>query len=141
MKDSALVYPMLAVVLLTAVVLVTLFRSRVRAVREGKLHLGYFKIYQGTVEPEYAAKPARHFVNLFEAPTLFYVACLTAMVTHSGGLLMQGLAWAYVAARIAHAVVHLGSNRLRPRIAAYFVGWLVLLSMWIGIAVSVATRS
>jgi hypothetical protein len=140
MNDSALVYPMLALVLLTAVVLVVLFRSRVRALREGKVNAGYFKIYQGAVEPEYAAKPARHFVNLFEAPTLFYAACLTAMVTHSVSLFIQVLAWAYVAARVVHAVIHLGSNKLRPRIAAYFTGWLALVTMWISIAVNLASR-
>jgi hypothetical protein len=140
MNQFALVYPMLALVLLTGLVLIILFRSRVRSVREGKVKASYFKIFQGGVEPEYAAKPARHFTNLLETPTLFYAACLAAMVTHSAGPIIQALAWVYVAVRVVHAVVHLGSNKLRPRIAAYFCGWLVLLTMWIVVAFSVATE-
>ena len=126
-----MIYPMFAMVLLTAFVLATLFRSRVGAVREGLLSAAYFRIYQGETEPESSAKPARHFVNLFEAPVLFYVVCLAAMITHFTGIAMQALAWIYVAARVVHAYVHLGGNRLRHRMRAYFFSWGVLLAMWI----------
>src|ERR1700690_1032080 len=118
---------MFAMVLLTATVVVILFRSRVAAVRQGLVSAAYFRIYQGEIEPESTAKPARHFANLFEAPVLFYVVCLAAMITHFGGLAMQALAWTYVAARVIHTYVHLGGNRLRKRIRAYFFSWLVLL--------------
>jgi hypothetical protein len=132
---SSLIYPMFAMVLLTATVLVILFRSRVRAVRENQISAKYFRIYQGEIEPESTAKPARHFSNLFEAPTLFYAACLAAMVTQQTGTTIVALAWAYVAARVAHAWIHLRGNRLRLRIRAYFAGWLVLLAMWVLLAV------
>ena len=125
-------------VLLSAVVLGLLFRSRVRAVRERQLKISFFKVYQGGDEPEYARKPARHFINLFEAPTLFYVACLAAMITHQTGPAVHVLAWGYVAARVAHSVVHLGANRLRPRMALYFASWLILLGLWGTIAFGVA---
>lgn len=131
---SSLIYPMFAMVLLTATVLVILFRSRVRAVRENAISATFFRIYQGEVEPESTAKPARHFSNLFEAPTLFYAACLAAMVTGQTGTTIVTLAWAYVAARMVHAYVHLGGNRLRYRIRVYFAGWLVLMAMWVMLA-------
>ena len=132
-----MIYPMFAMVLLTATVVVILFRSRVAAVRQGLVSAAYFRIYQGEIEPESTAKPARHFANLFEAPVLFYVVCLAAMITHFGGLAMQALAWTYVAARVIHTYVHLGGNRLRKRIRAYFFSWLVLLAMWIYLVVGV----
>ncbi len=138
MSAYDLVYPMFALVLLTATVLVILFRSRVRAVREGKITARYFRIYQGEVEPEATAKPGRHFSNLFEAPTLFYAACLAAMITHDTGPSIQILAWIYVAARFVHAYIHLGKNRLGRRINAYFVGWLALLALWIHVTAHVA---
>jgi hypothetical protein len=124
-------------VLLTATVLAILFRSRVRAVREGRVTARYFKVYQGETEPEYAIRPGRHFINLFEVPTLFYAACLTAMVTHQVTVLIQALAWLYVAARLTHAYIHLGSNKVRRRMIVYFTGWLILLAMWVSIAAGV----
>lgn len=140
MPGSSLIYPMFAMVLLTATVLTILFRSRVRAVRQNQIDVQYFRIYQGGVEPEATAKPARHFANLFEAPTLFYAACLAAMVTGQTGMAIVALAWAYVAARIAHAYVHLGANRLRWRIRAYFGSWLVLVALWLMLVIGVASR-
>jgi hypothetical protein len=132
------IYPLFAMVVLTAVVLATLFRSRVGAVRQGLVSATYFRIYQGETEPESSAKAARHFANLFEAPILFYVVCLAAMITHFTGPAMEVLAWVYVAARALHAYVHLGSNRLRHRMRAYFFSWGVLLAMWIYLVIGVS---
>ncbi len=139
MNRFSLFFPMLAMFALTALVLVILFRSRIRAIREKQVSSGYFKVYQGQVEPEYSAKPARHFTNLFEAPTLFYAVCLAAMVTQQSDRVLEVLAWAYVAARVAHSFIHLGSNEIVPRLSAYFSSWFALLAMWIYLAVRVAT--
>jgi hypothetical protein len=141
MKDAALVYPMLAMVALTVFVLSALFRRRTRAVKEGQLSSRYFRVYQGETEPDQAAKATRHFANLFEAPVLFYVGCVTAMATRQVTLLAVVLAWAYVALRVAHAYIHLGSNRLRQRIPVYFASWGILLALWITIALGAALAS
>jgi len=137
--NYALVYPMFAMVCLTAFVLVRMFRARVRAVREGAVTPGYFKTYQGQQEPPQSAQAARHFINLFEAPTLFYVACVTAMVVQVQGQGIVLLAWLYVAVRLVHAFIHLGPNKLNPRIQAYAFSWLVLLTLWGWIVVAVAS--
>jgi hypothetical protein len=138
MPELRLVYPMLAMVLLTFVVLIVLFRSRIRMVREGHAPVSYFRTFQGSLEPEYAAKPARHFANLFEAPTLFYVACLAAMLVGLRGWGVLALAWGYVAARCVHAWIHLGGNRVRHRLRVYFISWLLLLALWVYVAMAAA---
>ena len=140
MSVLSLVYPMLAMVLLTFAVLVVLFRSRVRMVREGLAPVSYFRTFQGSLEPDYAVKPARHFVNLFEAPTLFYAGCLAAMVVGVTGWGVLAVAWGYVAARVIHAGVHLGGNRVRHRMRAYFISWLLLIGLWVYVALAVAAR-
>jgi hypothetical protein len=136
----SLIYPMFAMVILSAIVLIVVFRNRVRAVKEGQVKAAYYKIYQGGSEPAYAIQAARHFTNLFEAPTLFYAACLAAMIAHSDSSWIWGLAWLYVLARVIHAFIHLGKNRLRPRIAAYFLSWLALVGMWGSLVVDVTRR-
>lgn len=141
MNQYSLVYPMFAMVALTFGVLVTLFRTRAGFVRQGKVSAAYFKTYQEGAEPESSAKLARHFANLFEAPVLFYAACLAAMVSGQSSLLLHALAWLYVLLRGVHAWIHTGSNVLNHRIAAYFSGWAVLLLMWATIALGVAAGS
>jgi hypothetical protein len=138
MPVHVLIYPMFAMVLLTAFVLRRMFLSRVRAVREGRLSIGYFATYQGAVEPDYAIKPARHFSNLFEAPVLFYVACVAAMAARTVTMPLVVLAWSYVVARVVHSYVHLGSNRVGSRIRAYFASWLVLGALWLTLVATVA---
>ena len=138
MNPYALVYPMFAMVVLSATVLVILFRSRVQAVKEGKVSAKYFRIYQGETEPERTAKASRHFSNLFEAPVLFYAACLAAMITHDTGVVVFCAAWLYVVARVVHSWVHLGGNRLGRRINAYFAGWLVLFAIWVHVVAHAA---
>jgi hypothetical protein len=140
MSEHSLVYPMLALVLLTGGVLVVLFRSRVRMIREGLAPVSYFRVFQGSPEPEFAAKPARHFANLFEAPTLFYAGCLAAMIAGVTGPVVLALAWGYVALRYAHAFIHLGSNRVRHRMRVYFASWLLLVSLWVYVVACVAVR-
>jgi len=122
---------MRALVLLTFGVAVVLFRARVRSIREGHTPVSYFRTFQGSLEPEFLARPTRHFVNLFEVPMRFYAGCLAAMVVGVAGPLMVDLAWVYVAARLAHAVIHIRGNRIRHRLAAYSASWLFLLDLWL----------
>jgi len=125
-----LVYPMAAMVLLTFVVLIKMFRARVGAVKAGEADAGYYKTYQEGKEPREVAQLSRHLVNMFESPTLFYAACIAGMVTGQNATILVVLAWVYVAMRAIHAYIHTGSNSLPPRIKIYFSSWLVLLGMW-----------
>lgn len=141
MSDFRLVYPMLAMVLLTFGVAVILFRARLRSVREGATTVSYFRTFTGSAqEPEYLAKPTRHFTNLFEVPTLFYAGCLAAMVVGATGLPGLVLAWGFVAARLGHAWVHLGANRVRHRLRIYALSWIFLLALWLYVCSAVALK-
>lgn len=130
MQNYCLIYPMFTMVLLTFVILILMFRTRTRSVASGAVKASYYKTYQGDAEPEAAQKLTRHFSNLFEAPTLYYVACLAGLTMHVNDLAFLILAWAYVFARVIHAYIHLGKNKIYPRIYAYFSSWLILLAMW-----------
>ncbi len=135
--NHLLIYPMFAMVLLTVTVLAALFRSRVQAVQKGEVSPYYYKTYQGESEPESSVKLARHFVNIFEAPTLFYAACLAGMILGNTTMVFHILAWSYVMVRALHAFIHTGSNKLKPRIAVYFTSWVVLFMMWSSLAIQV----
>ena len=130
MHDYCLIYPMFAMVLLTFIVLIRLFRTRTQSVASGAVKASFYKTFQGDAEPEAAQKLTRHFSNLFEAPTLYYAACLAGLTMHVTDLAFLIMAWAYVAARLIHAYIHLGKNKIYPRIYAYFSSWIILLVMW-----------
>lgn len=125
-----LIYPLFAMFLLSAVVLVVMFKARVRAVKSGQVKLGYFKTYESAQLPEAVIKTARHFSNLFEAPVLFYVICILGMVLNIDSMAFVSLAWVYVILRSLHAMIHMGPNKLRFRMSVYGIGWLVMIAMW-----------
>ena len=137
MENAALIYPMFAMVVLTCIVLAALFRARVRSVAAGQVSGSYYKTYRGGEEPDASAQLSRHFANIFEAPTLFYVVCLAAIIVNQTAWPMHLLAWAYVLLRAGHAYIHTGRNKLRPRILVYFVSWIVLILMWVYVVVGV----
>jgi hypothetical protein len=140
MRDHSLVYPMFAMVLLTFSIVVRLFRARTASVASGAVTSGYFKTYQGGSEPAASAQLARNFSNLFEAPVLFYAACVAALALQLQGPVIPGLAWSYVVLRAVHSYIHTGRNKLKARILAYFLSWIALLLLWGTIVLTVATN-
>ncbi len=126
---------MAAMFLLSAVVLVIMFVARVRAVRARRVKLSYFSTYSSELNDEAVVKTARHFSNLFEAPVLFYTVCLAAMIAGVQGKAFLIIAWLYVGARVVHAGIHLGSNRIYPRMLAYAASWIFLGVLWFQLVV------
>ena len=74
---------------------------------------------------------ADNYNNLLEQPTLFYAVALTLVFLDAGSGLNAGLAWAYVALRIAHSLVQALINKILIRFALFAVASVVLLVMTI----------
>ena len=132
-----LIYPMFVMVILTFIVGVTLFIRRMRAIKAKQITFQYFKAMSGETPPHDAINAAKHFSNLFEVPILFYAGCITAMVLPVTSSWVLVWAWAFVAARIAHAFVHLGRNSVRPRALSFFFGFFMVIALWIEVVFSV----
>lgn len=128
--NTALFFPMFSMVVLTTVVMTISFYLRVTAVRSGKMDVRHFKTYTLGEPTEAVAKSGRHFINLFEVPVLFYIGCLAAMIVPVGGFWIQFWAWLFVCARVVHAYIHMGKNKIPARMAAFGLGWLAILGLW-----------
>jgi hypothetical protein len=142
MSDAAaarMLYPSFAMFLLVAVVLFRLAKLRVGGVGRGEVDVGFYKTYQQGEEPEHIRVVTRHFINLFEVPTLFHVIVILTYVTHHVSTWMVVLAWLYVAIRYAHSYVHLTSNDILMRFRLYFASGLVLAVMWVSLFFRLAT--
>ena len=127
---SLILYPVFAMFLLVAVVLLRLRSMRFAAVRRQEVRADYYKAYSQGTEPEALRVIARHFSNLFEMPVLFYVGVLMAYITNQVNGWLVGCAWAYVALRYLHSFVHLGSNHVVTRFSVYFASVFVLVVLW-----------
>jgi hypothetical protein len=127
---NRILYPLFAMFLLTALVLLRMRSMRFAAVRRKEVDVRYYRAFQDGVEPEPLRVIARHFTNLFEVPVLFYVVVLMTYVTHQVTTWLVACAWAYVALRWVHSAIHLTSNDVVARFSAYFASGAILVVMW-----------
>jgi hypothetical protein len=135
--DKAIFLPVAALVALTLVVALLLVRARFRAASRGQVKAGDFRYGESERVPPEARLPGRNLSNLFEFPVLFYVACVILYVVGAVDAAGLALAWAYVACRALHSLIHLTYNNVFHRLAAFAAGNLVLLAIWIRLVLAV----
>ncbi len=131
-----ILYPVFAMFYLVAFVLFRMARMRFGAVSRGEMDPRFYRTYDEGQEPPHMRVVTRHFINLFEMPVLFYVVAILAFVTDHVTAWMVACAWAYVATRVVHTWVHLGSNDVLTRFRVYGASGLVLLVLWTSLLVS-----
>lgn len=135
--NHLLVFPMFAMVMLTFLVGVILFASRVSAFRKGQITLRYFRNMDGEKPTEWMLKASRHFSNLFELPVVFYAGCITALWLPTSNVWILVWAWLFVFARVVHAFIHIGPNNPRYRMLAFMLGFFCVLAIWVEIILTI----
>jgi hypothetical protein len=139
MNQAAIFLPMLVIVALSFVAFVRMAAARGAAVKAGH-DPNYYKAQIGPPEPEATVAAVRHYGNLFELPTLFYAACLTAFVLGAAGKWTLIFAWGYVAARLVQSLIHMTYNNPSHRGGAFVLGVIFMLAFWINLALAIFAR-
>ena len=91
------------------------------------------------VWPQRANQAANAFRNQFELPVLFYLVMVLAFLSGRVSVALVVLAWLFVVSRLLHALVHLTTNNLPRRFAAYAAGFFILVAMWVVFLLSLVT--
>lgn len=140
MSQVQIVYPMLAMMLLTVVVMVAMLRERSAEVKARGLTMRDIPSGSQMATVLHNTRAADHYKNLFEMPVFFYALCLALLATEMVGTGIVVGAWIYVALRVVHAWIHLGSNRVGHRMRVFAASTTLLLAMWIAFAAQLALR-
>ena len=130
MSIQAILIPLFVQVALTFVLLFWMGGLRYRAIRLGQVDPEKVRLR----EPHWPARVlqiANAYHNQLELPVLFYVVMLLAMITETLDVIVYLLAWMFVLARLAHAYIHVTTNRLDRRTGVFGVGAIALLLMWV----------
>ncbi len=135
-NQAAIFLPMLVVVALTFVSFVKMAAARGAAVKGGH-DPAYYRAHLGTPEPEATVAAVRHYGNLFELPTLFYAACVTAFVLGAVGTWALVFAWGYAAARVVQSLVHMTYNNPSHRGGAFVLGMLLIAALWVNVGIAI----
>lgn len=129
--SNALLGPVLAQVGLTLVTLLALYATRIPAMVVAKPSN---KAMQDPKSLDLLPKNARfagqNYNHQFEAPVLFYVLCLSAMLAGIGNETTVTLAWGYVGLRVLHAAIHITYNRVMHRFAVFSLSSFVLIALF-----------
>jgi hypothetical protein len=140
MHDSAILLPIFALALWTALVLLLIPYVRVGAAKRHEVRAHDFKFGESENVPGYVSIPNRNYMNLLELPVLFYVICIIVYVTGNSSSIALYLAWSYVALRIIHSLIHLTYNRVVHRLFAFALSNAALVALWMHAATSVFAR-
>jgi hypothetical protein len=131
MNNHAIFIPMLVMMALTALVWFYMYARRIPAMfavgKHAQIYASPGKIDE--LLPEEVNYSANNLKNLFELPVLFYALCLYLFVIGSVDTVYMGAAWAFVAFRAAHSVVHCTKNVVKLRFYLYAVAAIALWFM------------
>ena len=131
MQQTAILFPVIAMVALTVLVAVAMFLQRVGEMRLRRIHPQAMATSVSRAQRLEATTAADNFNNLLELPVLFYVLCLALLATGTVSAGMVWAAWAFVALRALHSLIHCTWNRVTQRFAAYLAAMVVLVGMWV----------
>ena len=134
-------FPIVAMVAITAVVWVRLYVQRIREMRHRGISPGQLATSRQAASTLQDTTAADNFRNLFEVPVLFYVLCLTLYATHRGGVVLLGGCWLFVALRAAHSAIQCTYNKVMHRFYVYFVSTVLLFALWTWLTVELIRKA
>jgi hypothetical protein len=131
MASHAMLAPVIALVIWSAVMWVWMYATRIPAIQQSKMVLDG-RAPRGeqmnTLPPEVRWK-ADNYNHLMEQPTLFYAVAISLAVLGDASALSIQLAWAYVGLRVVHSLVQVLVNHILTRFSIFFVSSLVLFAL------------
>lgn len=131
MPTAELALPMVGMMILTLLVWVYMFVQRVSFAQRNKLDIEQFKTpadVQALIPGDESA-PSNNLKNLFELPVIFYAICLYLTVTLQVDSVYVNCAWAFLALRVVHSLIHCSYNRVAHRFAVYMLSSIALWVM------------
>jgi len=134
MSGNLIVWPGVAMVALTFVVAVVMYRRRVAVMKGERIHPQSVALSAQIAQRLTDTRASDNYRNLFELPVLFYFAIAIAVAAGVRDPWVLGLAWSFVALRIAHSAIQCGYNKVMHRFQVFIGGVLVLALLWIRLA-------
>jgi hypothetical protein len=135
LTPSAIFWPAIFQVLLTLIVAMRMYVTRVTEMRARRVNPQALATRREAATRLENVAAADNFRNLFELPVLFFAICPALYGTGHVNSLQLGLAWTFVLSRYVHSVIHVTYNRVMHRFQVYLLGMICLFAMWVVFAV------
>lgn len=127
MYEHGMIAPVVALAAWSLIMLIWLYATRIPAMQRAKIRPG--EATKAQMEALPSANVANNYNHLMEQPTIFYAICFALQFLDQTQPINIGLAWAYVAIRIVHSLVHATVNIIVVRFAIFMLGSLALMAL------------
>ena len=128
---SPMLAPVVALAAWTMVMWAWMYATRIPAISRARMRLDPNAPrgeQMATLPPEVRWK-ADNYNHLWEQPTIFYPIVVVAALLPGTGAADLGLAWAFVALRVAHSLWQATVNVIEVRFVLFALSSLVLLAL------------
>jgi hypothetical protein len=134
-----MIAPVLALIAWTFVMWFWMYATRIPAMQREQVDVAELSRTGKKLElaPE-VSRVADNYNHLHEQPTVFYALALAAQLAGATDSFNIGLAWAYVAIRIAHSLVQATVNVIPVRFAIFSAGSIVLMILLVRTALTLS---
>lgn len=136
--NAGIFWPMAGLMLWTCLILLQIPIRRFRAFFAGRVGRDDFQYGEASSVPADVVLPNRVFMNLLEAPVMFYIACIVLYLIQGVTPLVLGTAWLYAGLRVAHSLIYLTYNHVVHRFAVFACSNVVLVFLLVLLCVQLA---
>lgn len=136
MSGDAIFWPAIVQAGLTYFVYWLMSRRRRDAIAAGEASTRQFR--ENNAEPARSLFARNNLENQFELPVLFFAVVLALHAVDAATPAAVALAWIFALSRLAHAWVHVTSNRIRYRRPLFITGWFAVGGLWLLLAARLA---
>ena len=138
MNTDSIWLPVVAMVLVTALVWIKLYVDRIGEMRAKRIAAQALDTTRAAASRLENTNAADNFRNLFEVPVLFYVLCIAIALTGGSTPDLVVGAWAFVALRALHSLIQVTYNRVMHRFLVYMASTLLLFGLWVAFFIRIA---
>lgn len=131
MEAALILQPVLVVSLLTVLMTVWVFFTRIPTMVKLKIHPQKAQDTRRLQEllPKKVTRVSNNYNNLFEQPTLFYAVAIIIAVLGHVDMVHVVCAWTYASLRIVHSLIQATVDIVMARFIVFLLSWLVLMVM------------
>jgi hypothetical protein len=130
MDPRLILFPAVAMFLLTFSVILRLGYARYSAIQSRAVSIKFYRTYDDGDQPARLHLLSRHVQNHFEVPPLLYAGVLLAFVAGAVSPASVVFAWSFFALRCLHTYIHLGSNNVSIRFFIFGASLVALAGLW-----------
>jgi len=130
-----ILYPLIAMIVLTLIVGVQLFYCNSKAVLKGEVNIKSFRLFDSEI-PNNLQSISQHYKNMFELPILFYILCIMNIVDNNYTNFDVIIAWGFVSFRFLHSLVRISNQNVHLRFGLFIGSFIMLTIGWISFLLS-----